>query len=145
MSSTRQELEDLGATGNYAPSSSNYLYAQLLGLVKAALEKSEEIEGIAVCSSQGLPIVDGFAGEHDITAIAAMAEMTRRSGTKVFQNLGYAGPKHLIMHGEDVEIIVWSVNRDASIIALAESGANLGLVQIVLRDLAAELDDLLRL
>lgn len=114
----------------------------MIDAVEEALTRSDEVQGIAVCSREGLPIVDGFSGPHDATTVAAMAELIRRSGTKVFENLGYEGPEYLVLHGKDAEVLVHAVPPYATLIAVADANANIGLVHLVLRDLARRLTEL---
>lgn len=112
---------------------------EIVRVVEDALGRTEDLLGIAVCSHDGLPIADAFTGRHDAVAVAAMAELIRRSGAKVFEHLGYEGPESVVMHGSDADIVVRTIRPHGTVIAVAEPESNLGMVQIVLRDLAEDL------
>jgi predicted regulator of Ras-like GTPase activity (Roadblock/LC7/MglB family) len=120
------------------------LHTELLSAVRNALRRAEAIRGIAVSDASGLPIVDGFREKRDLLTVTAMAALIQRSGATVFQSLGYERPEYVVMHGTDADIVVQAVNPRATIIAVTDSGANIGLIHIVLRDLAKDLRALLR-
>lgn len=102
------------------------------------------VRGIAIADKSGVPGFSSFTTKANVLTVTAMATMAVQSSQRVYQNLGLAGPRDVVMVGPDSTVFVSAVGKgQPSVIVVLEGFANLGLVRVEIERLGLELAEIL--
>ncbi len=118
---------------------------QLNAILTDVSSRVECIRGIVISSTDGLKIADMFRDHSYDTQIAhainaSLVGMANRS----VHNLGLPMFDHATIHTGDGIIVVFNLN-DASLLAMLDLGANVGLATIELQHVAEQVKKVMRL
>ncbi len=118
---------------------------QLNAILADVSSRVECIRGIVVSSTDGLKIADRFRDHSYDTQVAhainaSLVGMANRS----VHNLGLPLFDHATIHTGEGIIVVFNLN-DASLLAMLDPGANVGLVTIELQHVAEQVKKVMRL
>lgn len=109
------------------------LEGQLAGALKGLMRRARGIRGVVVVDGQGLPIASEIAKGLDLNVISAMSTLITESAGSVLSNLGIKGPRLIMIEGEEANVAAIPVGHgQASVLAVLEKHANLGLLRLEL-------------
>jgi predicted regulator of Ras-like GTPase activity (Roadblock/LC7/MglB family) len=112
---------------------------QLANALKGLMRRARGIRGVVVVDGQGLPIASEIDRGLDLNVIAAMSTLITESAGSVLANLGIKGPKLIMIEGEEANVAAIPVAAgQASVLAVLQKDANLGLVRLELQKAATQ-------
>ena len=100
--------------------------------IRSLLEEfNDSVEGInasAVASSDGLPISSAIKEDINLAVISALGAAVQGSSRSVMEQMGLKNLTSTMINADDGKILVFNLNDVASLIAVTDVDANLGLV-----------------
>ncbi len=100
--------------------------------IRSLLEEfNDSVEGInasAVASSDGLPISSAVKEDMNLAVISALGAAVQGSSKSVMEQMGLKNLTSTMINADDGKILVFNLNDVASLIAVTDVDANLGLV-----------------
>jgi predicted regulator of Ras-like GTPase activity (Roadblock/LC7/MglB family) len=117
---------------------------RLSDTLKGLIRRARGIRGVVVVDGQGLPIASEIAKGLDLNVISAMSTLITESAASVLTNLGIKGPKLIMIEGDEANVVAVPVTSgNASVLAVLQEDANLGLVRLELQKAAVQVGQLL--
>lgn len=96
--------------------------------------RAKGIQGSVVVDANGLAIASNVPRKLDLSVVAAVSTLITQSAADAFENLATVGPEVIIMEGAEVILAVMPLGQgNASLLALVDKTANLGLVRIEMK------------
>ncbi len=117
-------------------------------LLRKTLEQvvrdAEGITALAISDPNGLPVDSLIRGSQAIAA-TAMATMALTAANKIMSSLSLDSPEDVLIEGGSHNVLVLSLGKGFSLLAVFQSSANLGYIKLCLSGRAQELRELLDL
>lgn len=104
--------------------------------VQSLRQSVPEVSGVMIASSDGLPIAHDFANG-DATRVAAIAATVLGLGKRIADTTGCGTLEETVTRGTDGYMIIYSAGTKAVLAVVAPAYANLGLIHLEARDVAA--------
>ena len=117
---------------------------QLDRVIADLLAQAPEVEAAAVVSFDGLPMASALPGTMDEDRVAAMSASLLSLGERAAEGLGRGGLNQLYIEGEHGTVFLCSAEDEAVLVAVAASGAKVGMMLYEVRRAAETVAEVLR-
>jgi uncharacterized protein len=117
---------------------------QLDRAIANLLQQAPEIEAAAVVSFDGLPMASALPATMDEDRVAAMSAALLSLGERAAEGLGRGGLNQVYIEGESGTVYLVSAEDEAVLVAVAASGAKVGMMLYEVRRAAAAVASALR-
>lgn len=98
-----------------------------------------ELKGALVASTDGLAIAHNLAGGTDPNRVAAMAATALGLGKRITDTLGAGVFTETVVAGTDGQIFIYAAGSKGVLAVVAPAHANIGLIHLEARDVAANI------
>jgi len=118
-------------------------FAQIEAILKEIGNGTPDIHGLAVVSSEGLPIASELLGEAEMERVAAMTAAMLAVGQRSAEELDRGTFEQVFIKGEFGAIIIIEIGEEAVLAAVTGIKPRLGLVFMNMRRAAGQIKSLL--
>jgi predicted regulator of Ras-like GTPase activity (Roadblock/LC7/MglB family) len=117
---------------------------QLDRVIADLLAQAPEVEAAAVVSFDGLPMASALPGTMDEDRVAAMSASLLSLGERAAEGLGRGGLNQVYIEGDHGTVFLCSAEDEAVLVAVAASGAKVGMMLYEVRRAAETVAEVLR-
>ncbi|MGN6474172.1 MAG: roadblock/LC7 domain-containing protein [Mycobacteriales bacterium] len=117
---------------------------QLDRVIAALLAQAPEVEAAAVVSFDGLPMASALPPAMDEDRVAAMSASLLSLGERAAEGLGRGGLNQVYIEGDKGTVFLVSAEDEAVLVAVAASGATVGMMLYEVRRAAESVAEVLR-
>ncbi|HWC33266.1 MAG TPA: roadblock/LC7 domain-containing protein, partial [Mycobacteriales bacterium] len=117
---------------------------QLDRVIAALLAQAPEVEAAAVVSFDGLPMASALPATMDEDRVAAMSASLLSLGERAAEGLGRGGLNQVYIEGDSGTVFLVSAEDEAVLVAVAASGAKVGMMLYEVRRAAEHVAEVLR-
>ncbi|HWC33181.1 MAG TPA: roadblock/LC7 domain-containing protein [Mycobacteriales bacterium] len=117
---------------------------QLDRVIAALLAQAPEVEAAAVVSFDGLPMASALPATMDEDRVAAMSASLLSLGERAAEGLGRGGLNQVYIEGDKGTVFLVSAEDEAVLVAVAASGAKVGMMLYEVRRAAENVAEVLR-
>lgn len=117
---------------------------QLDRVIAALLAQAPEVEAAAVVSFDGLPMASALPPAMDEDRVAAMSASLLSLGERAAEGLGRGGLNQVYIEGDKGTVFLVSAEDEAVLVAVAASGAKVGMMLYEVRRAAESVAEVLR-
>ncbi len=116
---------------------------QLIETLKKLREKTSDIEGSSIVTTNGLVIASDLMQDTDSKTFAAMAAEMTKSSNIVASELKLGGLNDTIISSSSGNIVLLEIGKKAILICSLKNKANVGLALLQMRRISAQLSRLI--
>jgi predicted regulator of Ras-like GTPase activity (Roadblock/LC7/MglB family) len=117
---------------------------QLDRVIADLLAQAPEVEAAAVVSFDGLPMASALPATMDEDRVAAMSASLLSLGERAAEGLGRGGLNQVYIEGASGTVFLVSAEDEAVLVAVAASGAKVGMMLYEVRRAASSVAEVLR-
>ncbi|HVW79651.1 MAG TPA: roadblock/LC7 domain-containing protein [Mycobacteriales bacterium] len=117
---------------------------QLDRVIADLLAQAPEVEAAAVVSFDGLPMASALPAAMDEDRVAAMSASLLSLGERAAEGLGRGGLNQVYIEGDSGTVFLVSADDEAVLVAVAASGAKVGMMLYEVRRAAESVAEVLR-